>query len=265
MSPVWRVRQKSQKSRRKARPVAVVEEEQNESGRRRWRRGGGDGGGDWGRERVGESSQEPSREGREWRKSVVVSHVRSSDGDVLGIATRENERRRNLANPLEFSPPPRVIPRSSGTSSPTTAEPPAASARAPPTISPAPSQPHCEDQTHAPYLSSRCISVQHLPGELVALLHYARDVSSSRSDPRPNESPALVLHVSFTAALTDPTTRSLTWQGLLYAARYRRSRTRHYDLVTESYRKRENAERSPSVPININIVQLIHDRKYKST
>lgn len=32
--------------------------------------------------------------GREWRKSVVVSHVRSSNGDVLGIATRESERRR---------------------------------------------------------------------------------------------------------------------------------------------------------------------------
>lgn len=73
----------------------------------RWKRGGGGGNGGetGGRERVGESSQEPSREGREWRKSVVVSHVRSSDGDVLGIATRESERRRNLANPLEFSTP----------------------------------------------------------------------------------------------------------------------------------------------------------------
>lgn len=94
--------------------MAEVEEK---GGRER----GGNGGETGGRERVGESSQEPSREGREWRKSVVVSHVRSSDGDVLGIATRESERRRNLANPLEFSTPESHPPILRHIRSPTTA------------------------------------------------------------------------------------------------------------------------------------------------
>lgn len=53
-------------------------------------------------------------------------------------------------------------------------------------------QPHCEDQTHARYLSSRCISVQHLLAELVVVLHYARGAASplyphQYSDPKKEE------------------------------------------------------------------------------
>lgn len=118
---------------------------------------------------------------RQWRKSVVVSHVRSSDGDVLGIATRaESERRRTQLTPLGGVPPPEshppsILPAHSALPRKPSVEA-AATTVAPPQHPPRPPQPHCEDQTHAPYLSSRCISVQHLPGELVALLHYARDV-----------------------------------------------------------------------------------------
>jgi hypothetical protein len=40
------------------------------------------------------------------------------------------------------------------------------------------SRTHCADQTHARYLSSRCISVQHLLAVLVLVLHYAQDAAS---------------------------------------------------------------------------------------
>lgn len=86
------------------------------------------------------------REGGEyWRKSVVVSHVRSSTYDVPSM---------NKTHPSAKQPPGMVAALASYTS--TDCWPCVPSPQYPL------GHPHCSDQTHAPYLSSRCISVQHL-------------------------------------------------------------------------------------------------------
>lgn len=134
-----------------------------------------------------------------------MSHVRSSDGDVLGIATRESERRRNLANPLEFSTPRESSP-----------DPPAhpallprwnlwkAAPRAPPQY---PRHPpsliaktkHMLPIYHQDILASNICRVN---SSLCCIMHeiVCVCVCVARADPRPNESRALVLHGSLYVA-----------------------------------------------------------------
>lgn len=133
--------------------------------------------------RAGESSQEPSRGGR--GSGVKAQSCRTYARLTATCSASQLAPRANVGEPSQpprwSSTPPESHPPILPAHPPALPWKPSVEAvsplpAAPPQYPPHPSQPHCEDQTHAPYLSSRCISVQHLPGELVALLHYARDV-----------------------------------------------------------------------------------------